>query len=93
MDNVAANNLDTFFKLLNFEKVFILTISLISLSFVVKLTKFVAEFLGESFPTKRILISQVQTVFAYFLYVIGGTYLIFSIIAPTKEIILSLIHI
>ncbi len=90
MDKMAATNFDTFFKLLNFEKVFVLITSLIILSFIVKLTKFVSDFIGESFPTKRILISQVQAVFAYFFYVVGGTYLVFSIISPTKEIILAI---
>ena len=88
MDNLTVDNLDNFIEILNFEKIFALLFSLFILGIDVKITKVFSNFLGETFPNRRILISQFQAVFAYFLYVVGGVYLTFSIISPTKEILL-----
>jgi small-conductance mechanosensitive channel len=90
MDNLTANNITSFINLLNFEKIFALVFSLFLLGAFVRITKVFSDFFGETFPNRRILISQFQAVFAYFLYVVGGVYLVFSIISPTKEIILAI---
>jgi small-conductance mechanosensitive channel len=90
MDNLTADNLDNFIDILNFEKIFALVLSLFILGLIVKFTKVFSNIMGETFPNRRIVISQFQAVFAYFLYVVGGIYLTFSIISPTKEIILAI---
>jgi len=90
MDELGTKDLDTLFKLLKFEKIILIILSLLLLGAVVRLTKFVSEFLGETFSTRRLFFSQIQAVLAYVIYIAGGTYLIFSIISPTKEIILAI---
>lgn len=86
MDN---GQLDQIFQLFSAQKILLFVLCLILLIIFVKLVSYFADILEKSFPARRLLISQVETVISFFTYIFGINFLFFSIIQPPKELLLA----
>lgn len=55
----------------------------------VRLISILADKVEKSFPSRRLLVSQVETILTFFSYIVGVNFLFFSIIQPPKELLLA----
>lgn len=78
-----------FVQQINLSKIMLFILSIFCLVFIVKGIKFLSYRLYEKLPNKRLLILQIETVLSFTTYVGGAVYLFFSIISPTREIMLA----
>ena len=89
MDNGQIDQISQFFQLFDLNKIFLFLMSLVLLVAFVKVVGYVADKIEKTFPSRRILISQVETIISFFSYIFGINFLFFSIIRPPKELLLA----
>lgn len=89
MDNAQLDQVTQFFQLFNLQKLFLFLISIFILIGLVKILNVTADRIERTFPNRRLLISQTETVFSFFAYIFGVNFLFFSIIQPPKELLLA----
>lgn len=77
-------------NIFQFDRVFLLALSGILLVLLVKGIKRFANSLYLKFPSRRLAISQVVTSLNFFIYIIGGTVLIYTILRPPKELMIAI---
>lgn len=77
-------------SIFKFDRVFLLVLSGILLVLLVKGIKRFADSLYEKFPSRRLAISQVVTSLNFFIYIVGGTTLVYAILRPPKELMIAI---
>lgn len=89
MDNLQADQFNQIFQLFNIQKIILFLISIVVLIAFVRLISVLADKAESAFPARRLLISQAETIFSFFSYIIGVNFLFFSIINPPKELLIA----
>jgi len=89
MDNAQLDQISQLTALFDFNKIALFALGIFLLITFVKLMTWFADHIEKLFPSKRLLISQVETVFSFFLYIFGINILFFSIIQPPKELLIA----
>ncbi|MCB0357747.1 MAG: mechanosensitive ion channel, partial [Bdellovibrionales bacterium] len=89
MDNVQLDQISQFFRLFNIQKILLFLVSILILIGLVKLFGLLADRIEKAFPSRRLLISQIETILSFFSYIFGVNILFFSIIQPPKELLLA----
>ncbi|MEZ4873276.1 MAG: mechanosensitive ion channel [Bdellovibrionales bacterium] len=89
MDDVQLDQVAQFVSLFNFEKLLAFFVGIALLIGVVKTLTWLCDRLEAFFPARRLLISQIETIASFFLYIFGINYLFFSIIQPPKELLIA----
>jgi len=75
--------------LFQFEKVILLIIGFAVLATIVKLVKSITQPIYVRFPSKRLLISQLVTVFNFLAYIFGSVFLFYGVLKPPKELLFA----
>ncbi|MCB0422509.1 MAG: mechanosensitive ion channel, partial [Bdellovibrionales bacterium] len=89
MDNNQLDQVAQFFELFDVQKILLFLVSLFFLVGIVRVISIFADKLEKTFPSRRLLISQLETILSFFLYIFGINILFFSIIRPPKELLLA----
>ena len=89
MNNESFEQISQFANLFKFEKVFTFLLGVAVLIAVVRAVTFFADKLEKSFPARRLLISQIVTIFSFFAYIFGINVLFFAIIRPPNQLMLA----
>lgn len=89
MDNSQLDQMAQFLSLFDLSKIFAFIFGIIILVGLVKLITWICDRLENFFPSRRLLISQVETIITFFTYIFGINILFFSIIQPPKELLLA----
>ncbi|MCB0342611.1 MAG: mechanosensitive ion channel [Bdellovibrionales bacterium] len=89
MDNSQFDQVSQFFNLFDIEKVALFLMSLFVLVGIVKIINYVAGLVERAFPSRRLLVSQLETIISFFTYIFGINILFFAIIRPPRELLLA----
>lgn len=89
MDNAQMDQLGQFFQLFNLQKIVLFVLSLVALIFMVKVVNYLSDKIEKMFPSRRLVVSQIETIITFFSYIVGVNFLFFSIIQPPKELLLA----
>ena len=89
MDNAQMDQLGQFFQLFNLQKIVLFVLSLVALIFMVKVVNYLSDKIEKMFPSRRLMVSQIETIITFFSYIVGVNFLFFSIIQPPKELLLA----
>lgn len=89
MDNSQLDQISQFFQLFNIQKILLFLLSIAVLFGLVRLFSLVADRIERAFPSRRLLVSQIETIISFFSYIFGINFLFFSIIQPPKELLLA----
>jgi small-conductance mechanosensitive channel len=72
------------------ERIFLLLLSIGLLVLLVKAIKHFSGSLYKRFPSRRLIISQIVTSLNFFLYIVGGALLVYSILKPPTELMIAI---
>ena len=72
------------------DRVFLLVVSLGLLALLVRGIKHLAVSLYKKFPSRRLIVSQTVTSLNFFLYIVGGTLLVYGILKPPTELMIAI---
>lgn len=89
MNNLQIDQFGQFFALFNFQKILLFLFSLLVLFGLVKIISFLADKVEKTFPSRRLFISQIETVLSFFSYIFGVNFLFFTIIQPPRELLIA----
>ena len=89
MDSSQLDQISQFLQIFNFQKIFLFILSLIILVGFVKLINLISDKAEKTFPSRRLAISQIETILSFFSYIFGVNFLFFSIMQPPKELLLA----
>lgn len=77
-------------KIFQFDRILLLVLSIFLLILIVKTIKRFAGSFYLRFPSRRLVISQVVTSLNFFIYIIGGTGLVYAILQPPRELMIAI---
>lgn len=89
MNETDITHLSQLLSVFRLDRVFLLVVSLGLLALLVRGVKHLAGSLYEKFPSRRLIISQTVTSLNFFLYIVGGTLLVYGILKPPKELMIA----
>lgn len=89
MNEADLGQLSGLANIFQFDRVFLLVLSGILLVLLVKGIRRFADSLYQKFPARRLAISQVVTSLNFFIYIVGGTTLVYAILRPPKELMIA----
>jgi small-conductance mechanosensitive channel len=84
-EQAASFLIDTF----NLDKIFLFGILFLCIILFNKLLFYWSENLQHKYPSKRLLILQIATIFSFILYIAGSLGLFYMIFKPTKEVMVA----
>lgn len=90
MNETDITQLSQLLSVFRLDRVFLLVVSLGLLALLVRGVKHLAVSLYEKFPSRRLIISQTVTSLNFFLYIVGGTLLVYGILKPPKELMIAI---
>ena len=85
-----TDNFSEIFQLFQFQKLITIAIGLAMVIFLGKLLKKLSDRMGEGFPSYRLLFLQITTIASFALYILGTAGLVFGVLKPSKELLLTL---
>lgn len=68
----------------------LLILGIVFLTYTVKMLRKGANTLSVRFPKHRLLVLQVETTAVFFVYIFGGTVMVYSVLSPAKELMIAL---
>ncbi|MHA1539096.1 MAG: mechanosensitive ion channel family protein [Alphaproteobacteria bacterium] len=89
MDGNISQALDVL-NLFKVDRIFYLVFGFAALYFSVKFIQNFAESLYERFPARRLMLLQIVTVIGFMIYIVGGSFIFYLTLQPTKELIYAL---
>lgn len=90
MNSSELDNLIQMGSIFQMDKIVLLLLSIIGLVLLVKALKYLGEAIYRRLPSRRMLISQVVTVTSFMIYVFGGSFLVYAILQPPKELMIAI---
>lgn len=85
-----SNNFSEIFELFQFQKMVTIALGLLVVVLIGKLLKRFSDRMGEGFPSYRLLFLQITTIATFALYILGTVGLVFGVLKPSKELLLTL---
>lgn len=89
MDNAQLDQISQLVQIFNFQKIIVFIMALVILVALVKFFSVMMDRMERAFPSRRLLISQIETIISFFVYIFGTNFLFFSIIRPPNELLLA----
>lgn len=89
MNNDQFNQVSQIVNIFDFGKLSFFIVSVIVLIVLVRTFSYAIAKLENTFPSKRLIFSQSETIITFFSYIFGVNFLFFSIINPPKEVMLA----
>lgn len=90
MNEPDIGQLSGLVKIFQFDRILLLVLSIFLLVLIVKAIKRFAGSFYLKFPSRRLVISQVVTSLNFFIYIVGGTGLVYTILQPPKELMIAI---
>lgn len=90
MNEPDITQLSGLVKIFQFDRILLLVLSIILLVLIVKAIKRFADSFYLKFPSRRLVISQVVTSLNFFIYIVGGTGLVYAILQPPRELMIAI---
>ena len=72
------------------QRLVVLGLAVLALIWVVRTINKVSFRLSEKFPARRLLVLQIQTSTAFFIYIFGGGMILYSLLHPAKELLYAI---
>lgn len=88
MNEADVSQLADLISIFQFNRLLLLALSVLLLVLLVKAIKRFSANLYHKFPSRRLMISQVVTSLNFFIYIVGGTALVYAILQPPKELMI-----
>ena len=89
MNETNIESLSSALELFSFTKLSLLIFGLVILGLIVNAISSVSQKVEDRLPSQRLLLAQVATIASFFVYIIGGIYLIYGIVQPPKSMLLA----
>lgn len=90
MNESDISQISELVKVFQFNRILLLALSIGLLVLLVKGIQHFAGTLYQKFPSRRLVISQVATSLGFFIYILGGTSLLYAILQPPKELMIAI---
>lgn len=90
METDNVDNILKFLQQIKTSKILAFVLGVVLLIIIDKIIKKITHNFYNKLPNKRLFLLQVESVFSFTIYVGGGVYIFFSIMAPTREIMIAL---
>ena len=90
MNETDISQLSELLNIFRLDRIFLLLLSLALLVLLVKAIKHFSASLYRKFPSRRLIISQIVTSLNFFLYIVGGTLLVYGILKPPTELLIAI---
>lgn len=90
MEAVELENISAILAILKVERLAALAFGIAIIVFVSRGVKRISNNLQQSYPTKRVLFLQIATMVNFALYIGGVTVLIYTVLQPPKEILITI---
>lgn len=87
--DVETGQIQDFFGLFSATKIIMLLVGVLILGFGASFVASIGSHLSKRFPGHRLLIAQVVTVVSFFVYIAGGSYLVYGVVNPPKGLLLA----
>lgn len=90
MNNENFSEIIKFASQLRIQWIIMLAFGFCALIYSVKLLRKASQFLSNKMPKQRLLFFQIETTTVFFVYILGGTMLIYSMLSPAKELMIAI---
>lgn len=90
MNDITPHSLDHLLNLIQLDKLAMIFVGIMIIIMTVKALKNLSNKLSQNLTSKRLIILQVSTIISFFLYTFGIGFLIYSVLAPPKELLIAL---
>jgi small-conductance mechanosensitive channel len=90
MNEPDISQLSGLVSVFQFDRILLLVLSIVLLVLLVKGIKHFTGSLYQKYPSRRLVISQVVTSLNFFIYILGGTTLVYAILEPPKELMIAI---
>lgn len=90
MNSADMDNILNMSDIFSVDNVLLLLVSILGLVLLVKTLEKLGEAIYKKVPSHRMLISQVVTVTNFMIYVFGGSFLVYAILRPPKELMIAI---
>lgn len=89
MDSNDLSPLAGLAAIFQLDRLLLLIVSIVLLALFVKMIKRFSDKLYQEFPARRLVISQTVTSLSFFIYIVGGSFLVYAILNPPKGLMIA----
>lgn len=89
MNETNVESLNEVFELFSVTKISLVILGIVILGILAKGVNSLGENLERRLPSQRLLIAQIVTIASFFIYILGGVYLLYGVINPPKSLLLA----
>ncbi|WP_027358761.1 mechanosensitive ion channel family protein [Desulforegula conservatrix] len=90
MSSENYSDIIKFMTQLRLDWFILLILGIVVLTYTVKILRKWAKTLSLKFPKHRLLVLQIETTAVFFVYIFGGTVMVYSVLSPAKELMIAL---
>lgn len=89
MNEANVESLNEALELFSLTKIALVILGIVTLGVLAKGVNSLGENLERRIPSQRLLIAQIVTIASFFIYILGGVYLLYGVINPPKSLLLA----
>lgn len=89
MNEASVESLNEALELFSLTKITLVILGIVILGILAKGVNSLGESLERRLPSQRLLIVQIVTIASFFIYILGGVYLLYGVINPPKSLLLA----
>lgn len=89
MNEASVEGLNEALELFSLTKIALVILGIVILGILAKGVNSLGENLERRLPSQRLLIAQIVTIASFFIYILGGVYLLYGVINPPKSLLLA----
>lgn len=89
MNEASVEGLNEALELFSLTKIALVILGIVILGILTKGVNSLGENLERRLPSQRLLIAQIVTIASFFIYILGGVYLLYGVINPPKSLLLA----
>lgn len=89
MNEANVESLNEALELFSLTKIALVILGVVTLGVLAKGASSLGESLERRIPSQRLLIAQIVTIASFFIYILGGIYLLYGVINPPKSLLLA----
>lgn len=89
MNEANVESLNEALELFSLTKIALVILGIVTLGVLAKGVNSLGENIERRIPSQRLLIAQIVTIASFFIYILGGVYLLYGVINPPKSLLLA----
>lgn len=89
MNEANVESLNEALELFSLTKIALVILGIVTLGVLAKGVNSLGENIERRLPSQRLLIAQIVTIASFFIYILGGVYLLYGVINPPKSLLLA----